>query len=152
MSALTLHNNKKTMWHETSCIVMLPVDVIFCIISLGISTRRRSWKDTLGPELFKGIKGKKKLLWESKWPTLLGYIKQIFYCFSHVLLSADLVRETDSTTAAPGWPTLRIAGLALAAQVGFTSWWQGSKYMNLCPHAVLFLNSGKLWMLWEQWH
>lgn len=56
-------------------IVMLS-NIISCVNSLGISTQRRNWKNTLGLEQFKGIKGKKKDKYEiflmEKWAHILS--------------------------------------------------------------------------------
>ncbi len=90
----------------------------FVCQSLGIWTQRRSWSATLGLALFKGIKGKRKM-----FVTMFGYKSCMFFVcvqfFLFCFLLTDLVKETDSFTAAPGWQVLKTAGLASAVPVGF---------------------------------
>lgn len=107
---------------------------MFCVNSSGISTQKQSWKDTLGLELFKATRGKKRQkvfvgldvngqrpLYVYSRPFHTVYVRSLnspsdFICF----LWTDLVRETGIFTAVPGWSVLKTAGLALAAQVGFS--------------------------------
>lgn len=104
-------DDEVTWWFYRTHTHTHSLNMSFCVHS-GISTRKRSSRDTLGLELFKGSRGKNKLSVSST--------QFLFVCnltSSSLFSLTDLVKEIDIFTAAPGWPVLKTAGLALAAQV-----------------------------------